>query len=84
MILRNLAHASMEMDMSRLHSDIFAQHRYMLNGVDVKVKLVPSKDSFNLVAHDGSIVYKFIITHATLIVRKTKLNPDISLAHEKA
>jgi hypothetical protein len=56
----------------------------MLNGVDVKLKLVPSKDSFNLMAHDGMVGYKSVIPHDTLVVRKAKLNLVISLAHEKA
>jgi hypothetical protein len=38
----------------RLHSDVSDQDRYMLNGVDVKVKLVPYIDSFILMANDGA------------------------------
>ena len=84
-IRRNVASQSQELDlMGRLHCDIFAQDRYMLNGIDVKVKLVPSKDSFNIIAHDIAVGYKSVITHATLVVRKAKLNPAVSLAHEKA
>ena len=32
--------------MGRLHADIFFQDRYMLNEVNVKIKLVRSKDIF--------------------------------------
>jgi hypothetical protein len=82
---RTLATTSQEIDMmGRLHSDIFVQDRYMLNGVDIKIKLMPSKDVFNLIAHDPKESYKAIITYATLVVWKAKLNPAISLAHEKA
>lgn len=82
---RQLASKSHEMDMmGRLHSDIFAQDRYMLNGVDVKIKLTPSKYNFNLMAEDQTVGYKSVITYATLVVRKAKINPAISLAHEKA
>jgi hypothetical protein len=84
-IRRQIASGSQELDMiGRLHSDIFAQDRYLLNGIDLKIKLTPSKDSFNLIGHDPTIGFKSIITHATLVVRKAKLNPAISLAHEKA
>lgn len=84
-IRRKLASASKELDMmGRLHSDIFVQDRYMLNGVDVKVKLTPSKDVFNIIANDPVGSYKSVITHAVLVIRKAKLNPAISLAHEKA
>jgi hypothetical protein len=51
--------------------------------VDVKVKLVPSKDSFNIRAHEGASRYKSIITPATLVVRKAKLKSAVYLEHEK-
>lgn len=81
---RSLAAQSHELDMmGRIHSDIFTQERYLLNGVDVKIKLSPSKDAFNLMAHDVNAGYKAIITQASLLVRKAKLNPAVALAHEK-
>lgn len=70
--------------MGRPHSDLFNQSRYLLNGVDLKLKLNPSKDSFNLIAHDPNSGFKTVITQASLFVRKVKLNPAIALAHEKA
>ena len=79
-----LAAGSDELDMmGRIHADIFSQERYLLNGVDVKIKLSPSKDSFNLIAHDAAAGYKTVITQASLLVRKAKLNAAVSLAHEK-
>jgi len=40
-------HRSRVVDMmGRLHADIFFQDRYMLNEVNVKIKLVHSKDVF--------------------------------------
>lgn len=83
-IRRQIASGSQELDMmGRLHSDIFALDRYMLNGIDLKIKLTPAKNSFNLIDYDSAIGLKSIITHATLVVRKDKLNPAISLANEK-
>lgn len=70
--------------MGRLHSDIFTQHLYMINGIDVKLKLTPIKDVLNLIAPDSSIAYKSLILYAALVVRKAKAHPSISLAHEKA
>lgn len=79
-----LAAQSDEIDMmGRIHADIFSQERYLLNGVDVKIKLSPSKDAFNLIAHDAAAGYRSVITHASLLVRKAKLNATVSLAHEK-
>ena len=84
-IRHTAASKSQEIDMmGRLHSDVFAQDRYMLNGVDVKIKLTPSKDSFNLLTAEPTKGYKTVITYATLLVRKASLNPAISIAHEKA
>ena len=69
--------------MGRLHCDIFHQERYLINGVDVKIRLTPSKSSFNLMAAAGT-GFKSIITYASLFVRKVRLNPAVSLAHAKA
>ena len=65
----------------RLHADIFFQDRYMLNEVNVKIKLVRSKDAF-CVMSDGD--FKVKITNAMLLVRKVKLSPSVFLAHAKA
>ena len=70
--------------MGRLHTDIVAQDRYLLNGVDIKIRLVRSKHAFNLIAHGGDPTYVSSITHASLFVRKCKLNPAVELAHAKA
>lgn len=84
--VRRLATAqSQEVDMmGRLHTDIMAQDRYLLNGVDVKIRLIRSKHAFNLMAHGAAPTYLSVITHASLFVRKCKLNPAVSLAHAKA
>jgi len=71
----------------RLHADIFHQHRYLLNGVNMKLRLIPSKSTFNLIAHSDDanpIAPRSLITHASLFVRKVRLNPALELAHEKA
>ena len=36
--------------MGRLHVDLFLQDRFLLNGVNVKIRLVRSKDAFSLMA----------------------------------
>ena len=67
----------------RLHSDIFSQHRYMLNNVDVRLKLSRTKDTFSLMADAADGTYKVNIMPASLWVRKVKLAPSILMAHEK-
>ncbi|KAK7095801.1 hypothetical protein V1264_005166 [Littorina saxatilis] len=70
--------------MGRLHADIMHQERYMMNGVDVKIRLIPSKNIFHLMSPDPFQGFRTVITHASLFVRKVKLNPAVSLAHAKA
>ena len=67
----------------RLHCDIFHQERYLLNGVDVKIRLIPSKSTFNLMTA-AAANFKSIISHASLFVRKVRLNPSVTLSHAKA
>ena len=77
---------SKEVDMiGRLHVDVMNMSKYVLSGVDIKIRLIRSKDDFNLMADppEGT-TYKTILTHVSLFVRKCKLNPVVMLAHEKA
>jgi hypothetical protein len=67
--------------MGRIHADIFFQDRYMLNEVNIKIKLTRSKDAFCLIAGERFAVR---IVAAELIVRKVKLSPSVFLAHAKA
>ena len=76
--------AGRDVDMiGRLHCDIFHQERYLLNGVDVKIRLIPSKSTFNLMAA-ADATFKSIITNASMFVRKVRLNPAVTLSHAKA
>lgn len=72
---------SVEM-IGRLHCDIFQQDRYLLNGVEMNVKLIPSPEQFHLMA-DGT-AWSTVIEEACLYVRKVKLNPSIPVHHNKA
>ena len=77
------AHQGRVVDMEgRLHCDIFHQNRLIMNGVDVKIRLIPSKSSFNLIGPDET--YRSIITHASFFARKIRLNPAVALAQAKA
>jgi len=67
----------------RIHADIFFQSRYLLNEVDVKIKLTRSREEFCTMsaAADAS---KVKIVSAILFVRKVKLSSSVFLAHAKA
>ena len=66
--------------MGRLHVDMFMQDKFLINGVDVKLRLVRSKPSFALMAL-GNTEYKIIIVNASLFVKKATLNPAVQMAH---
>lgn len=68
---------------SHLHCDIFNQDKYLVNGVDMTVKLQHAKKSFHLMCEDNTDV-KVHITEAELYVRKVRINPSILVAHAKA
>lgn len=66
---------------SNLHCDIFNVNKFMLNGVELGVKLINAKNEFHLM---GSVASHVEIIEANLFVRKVKINPSISLAHARA
>ena len=74
---------SREVDLlGRIHTDIFFQSRYMLNEVNVKIKLTRSRDAFCLMG-SGDQTFKVVVASAALIVRKVKVSPSVYLAHAK-
>lgn len=66
---------------SNLHCDIFNINKFMLNGVDLGLKLIKSKNEFHLIGDDPAHVQ---IIEANLFVRKVRINPSILLAHARA
>lgn len=81
---RELASESKVLDMmGKLHTDLTHQSRYILNGVDIKIRLIPSNPRFHLMLGADQANCRTIISHASLFVRKIKLNPGVLLAHAK-
>ena len=66
----------------KIHSDIFYIDRYMMNEVNIKLKLSRSKDEFSLM-WTGDNAFRVFIVSASLFVRKVKLSPSVFLAHAK-
>ena len=66
----------------QLHCDIFQQNRLMINMVDIKIKMIRSKPEFCLVSPTTG--YKVVLEHASMFIRKVKVNPAVSIAHAKA
>ena len=66
----------------RLHVDLFMQERFLVNGVDMKLKLSRSKPEFVLMGDSAD--YQIKLEQVHLYVRKVTLNPAVLLAHAKA
>nr|XP_054768401.1 uncharacterized protein F54H12.2-like [Lytechinus pictus] len=66
-----------------LHLDMVFQDRLLLGGVDIKLKLNRSKNSFSLMSAADNADYKVLITSASLHVRRVKLSPEAALLHAK-
>ncbi len=66
-----------------IHSDIFFQEKFMLNGVDIKIRMTRGKDEFCLMRDDG-IANKLNIVSASLFVKKVSVSPGVQLGHTQA
>ena len=67
-----------------LMSDICQQNRIILNGVEIHLKLYPSKDTFRLISTEEDPSYKMQIVEASLKVCKVTPTPTLLLAHTAA
>lgn len=68
---------------SNLHCDIFNVNKFMLNGVELGVKLINAKNAFHLIG-EGTHHSHVEFIEANLFVRKVKINPSILIAHARA
>ncbi|XP_050457548.1 uncharacterized protein F54H12.2-like [Cataglyphis hispanica] len=65
-----------------LHCDVFNQDKFLINGVEVRLRLVRSKDSFCLMDSNGASS-KIHILDASLLVRRAKISAGLLLAHAR-
>jgi hypothetical protein len=78
---KQFASGSKQIDLiGRLHGDIFNQEKFLLNGVDLRIKLVRSRDNFVLMSASAG---KLKIVDATLLIRRVKINPTVLLSISK-
>ena len=80
---KELAANCRQIDMiGRLHLDLAFQNRYLLNGVEIRIRLIRSKNQFCL--HGNNANTKVSLKDVALFCRKVKPNPAVQLAHTKA
>ena len=83
LILRQkLAKNSQLVDMcGPIFADTFNMSRYLLNEVNVRLKLFQSKHDFRLMSSVAGKKYKVIITEVMLKVAMVGIHPDILISH---
>jgi len=64
-----------------LHSDLFFQGKYLPSEINMRIRLVRSRDAFCLMSTGAA--YKVKIVDCKLQIRKVRLSPSIYLAHAK-
>ena len=61
----------------RIHSDLFNQEKFIINGVDLMVRLHRHKPEFYLLSADTAPAYKLTIVDAILHLKKIELIPSV-------
>ena len=80
-----LASERKEIDMmGKLHIDLAFQNFYLLNGVEVRLRLIRSNDPFCLHGNVDQAQNKVSLKEVTMFVRKVKPNPGVTFSHVKA
>ena len=68
----------------KIHSDLFAQERYILGGVPIKLKLVPTSAAFTLVSSADPATYKVVIEDCVFRVRRANVSSTVMIGHTEA
>lgn len=69
--------------LGHLHCDVFNQDKFLMNGVELRVRLIRAKNEYCLMDFT-ELGYKVHVMEASLIVRRVKLSPNILIAHARA
>lgn len=67
--------------MGHLHVDIFNQEKLLINGVEIRVKLVKSREGFSIMDPTG--IFDVEINDATLLIRRVRISPSVLIYHAK-
>ena len=66
-----------------MHFKLFSKNRYLLNGVEIRTRLIRSKDDFCLRGNANRVSNKVSLKEVSLFLRKIKPNLSVQLAHTK-
>lgn len=67
-----------------IYMDICQQDRFLINGVQVSIKLWPNRDAFCLMSSESGMKYKIQIDDVILRCCYLKINPGVLLGHSEA
>jgi hypothetical protein len=65
----------------RFHLDLCHQERPLLNDVDIRLKITPNSDAFNLMSSTANADYRLEVLSAKLLVRMVRPKPETVLGH---
>ena len=63
--------------------ELFFQEKLLLNGIDISLKFIWSKDEFSLMTA-ANVQYHVKIMSASVFVKKVSVVPMVCLAHSRA
>lgn len=67
-----------------IHSDLWFQHKVLLNGLDMSLKFIRSKSEFALMSSEQNADFCVKIVTASLFIKKVSVAPAVRLAHSRA
>ncbi len=70
--------------MSPIHCDLFAQNKYLLNNVDVRLMLYRNPDAFCLMSPQAAQAYKISVINMKWFVQGVEVTKSVGLALEHA
>ena len=70
--------------MAPIHCDIFAQNKYLINNIDLRLTLYRNSDSFCIVSPQAAQRYKIEINSMKWFVKAVDVSKSVSLALERS
>jgi hypothetical protein len=68
----------------RIHSDLFAQDRYILGAVPIEIKLVRSRNPFCIVPSAENPNFKVVIEECMFRVRRVNVSHSVMMSHSQS
>ena len=70
--------------MAPIHTDLFAQNKYLLNNIDFRLTLYRNTDTFCLMSENATQLYKIQVNNMKWYVKGVDVSKSVSLALERS